>query len=361
MTKPFLRDGKPTNARPPPPLDTGLQKLCQCRLCISSTALSPKFLETREATQGQWLDERTFQRHQREENLLRAVEKAGMDGPQYTALLRKPVESDLIARRRAPHKPPARPVVPPAGNPNSTQRQEIEVGEGALAPVIASGTVVSARNMDRGAGRGGEAVGGGAGDAGARRSERKKAVDDLTTSVEESKTDLQHICSNINSRVLSFYPPRRLVFARQPMIDTPFLRRPLEQLSEINRGQFALHPGDPANAPILALENDLVRWLGDIDAIPSFGNSAIVAQRRDLSDRIFRELDRMDDFKEQEWERQRRGGASTGDARMKADLVLKQDDRNLFQSTLPNMEPRRSVVPPRAALDASTVRAISSI
>ncbi|KIK38450.1 hypothetical protein CY34DRAFT_108662 [Suillus luteus UH-Slu-Lm8-n1] len=98
-----------------------------------------------------------------------------------------------------------------------------------------------------------------------------------------------------------------LKFVGHPTIDGPYVRLDPDDLLAVNSGPQALEPRHPMNQPLLALQNNLTMSMKDALGIETRGVGEIVKEKDALIQRIVRELDRADDLKEKEWERQRKG------------------------------------------------------
>lgn len=67
-----------------------------------------------------------------------------------------------------------------------------------------------------------------------------------------------------------------------------------------------------SNTAFLAYEDYLVSLLSKIDAIESHGDEAVKQARKELVRRVEKELDRLDELKDAEWERQSQRSSATG-------------------------------------------------
>jgi hypothetical protein len=122
-----------------------------------------------------------------------------------------------------------------------------------------------------------------------------------------SITDLDHLRSKIHHHVHSLSLRGPLKFAGYPTIDGPYVRPDEDGLVVINSGPQMLEPRHPSNRSLLAFQNDLIVLLKEARAIETHSVGEIIKEKEALVQRIYRELDRVDDFKEKEWERQRNG------------------------------------------------------
>jgi hypothetical protein len=76
---------------------------------------------------------------------------------------------------------------------------------------------------------------------------------------------------------------------------------------EVNIGLQALEPHHPTNQSLLTFQNNLTMSMKEALEIETHNIGEIMKEKDALIKRIMRELDRIDDFKEKEWERQRKG------------------------------------------------------
>jgi hypothetical protein len=74
-----------------------------------------------------------------------------------------------------------------------------------------------------------------------------------------------------------------------------------------NSGLQPLEPRHPMNQSLLTFQNNLIMSMKEVLEIKTHNVEEIVKEKDALIKRIVRELDRVDDFKEKEWERQRKG------------------------------------------------------
>jgi hypothetical protein len=80
-----------------------------------------------------------------------------------------------------------------------------------------------------------------------------------------------------------------------------------DDLLAVNCGPQALEPRHPMNQPLLTFQNNLTMSMKEALEIKTHNVEEIAKEKDVLIQRIVRELDRADDFKEKEWERQRKG------------------------------------------------------
>ncbi|KAG2739124.1 hypothetical protein P692DRAFT_20823089 [Suillus brevipes Sb2] len=122
-----------------------------------------------------------------------------------------------------------------------------------------------------------------------------------------SIADLDHLRSRINHYVYSLSLKGPLKFAGHPTIDGPYVRLDQDDLLAVNSGLHALDPRHPRNQSLLTFQNNLTMSMKEALEIETHRVGKITEEKDALIKRIVRELDRIDDFKEKEWERQRRG------------------------------------------------------
>ncbi|KAG1877162.1 hypothetical protein C8R48DRAFT_768709 [Suillus tomentosus] len=123
---------------------------------------------------------------------------------------------------------------------------------------------------------------------------------DSSTSV----TDLDHLHSKIHHRVHSLSLKGPLKFARYPTIDGPYVCPDEDDLLAINSGPHMLESRHPTNQLLLAFQNDLIMLMKEAHAIETHSIAEITKEKEFLVQCIYRELNRADDFREKEWERQ---------------------------------------------------------
>jgi hypothetical protein len=97
-----------------------------------------------------------------------------------------------------------------------------------------------------------------------------------------------------------------LQFGGHPTVDGAYVRRDEDTLLDVNSGPHMLEPRDPRNQSLLTFENDLTMLMKEALAIETLSIGDIAEERDAIVQRIIRELDRVDDFKEKEWERQQK-------------------------------------------------------
>jgi hypothetical protein len=122
-----------------------------------------------------------------------------------------------------------------------------------------------------------------------------------------SITDLHHLRSRISHFVYNFSFKGPLKFVGHPTIDGPYVRLDPDDLLAVNSGPQALEPRHLMNQPLLALQNNLTMSMKEALGVETHGVGEIMTEKDALIQRIVRELDRADDLKEKEWERQRKG------------------------------------------------------
>ncbi|KAG1839802.1 hypothetical protein F4604DRAFT_1691074 [Suillus subluteus] len=122
-----------------------------------------------------------------------------------------------------------------------------------------------------------------------------------------SIVDLDHLRSRINRYVYSLSLKGPLKFAGHPTIDGPYVRLDQDDILAVNSGLQALEPRHPINQSLLTFQNNLIMSMKETLEIETHRVGEIAEEKDALIKRIVRELDRIDDFKEKEWERQRRG------------------------------------------------------
>ena len=96
--------------------------------------------------------------------------------------------------------------------------------------------------------------------------------------------NLATLASSLNAQQSAFVPPTSLVF--QPY-----------------NGSTPKLAYSPTNAPFLAHEDFLVGLLTKVDAVQSGGDKFVKTARKDLVHQIERELKRLDELKDGEWEK----------------------------------------------------------
>jgi hypothetical protein len=91
-----------------------------------------------------------------------------------------------------------------------------------------------------------------------------------------------------------------LKFVGYPMIDGPYVCPDEDGLLAINSGLHMLEPHHPMNQSFLAFQNDLIMLMKEACAIEIHSVGEITKEKEVLVQRIYRELDHADDFKEKE-------------------------------------------------------------
>ncbi|TFY82685.1 hypothetical protein EWM64_g1325 [Hericium alpestre] len=133
---------------------------------------------------------------------------------------------------------------------------------------------------------------------------RKPTVDDvnLEPKLEQALRDLEYLQATLLKTIARISPPKdRLVFVQDPAAGKPYARRSEEGLREVNAGPNKLAPRNPMNAYIIAIENELAVLLHTVEGIRCY-DDALATIRRDFIIRVaMRELDRLDQIKEAEW------------------------------------------------------------
>jgi hypothetical protein len=119
-----------------------------------------------------------------------------------------------------------------------------------------------------------------------------------------SITDLDHLRSRINHYVYSLSLKGPLKFTGHPTIDGPYMCLDQDDFLEVNIGLQALEPHHPTNQSLLTFQNNLTMSMKEALEIETHNIGEIMKEKDALIKRIMRELDRIDDFKEKEWERQ---------------------------------------------------------
>jgi hypothetical protein len=241
---PSHRSERAVNAQSSPP-DTPLH-FCQCRECIHECGTALDFAESLDDQLGCWLNATMYNRHRREEVLRRGLEHVNLDGNG------QPIsEVPLLNSSR--------------GLAPSPELNRTSIPAAKATPIIQS--------------------------------------QDPSPSI----TDLDHLRSKIHHHVHSLSLRGPLKFAGYPTIDGPYVRPDEDGLVVINSGPQMLEPRHPSNRSLLAFQNDLIVLLKEARAIETHSVGEIIKEKEALVQRIYRELDRVDDFKEKEWERQRNG------------------------------------------------------
>lgn len=123
---------------------------------------------------------------------------------------------------------------------------------------------------------------------------------------DDASRSLKHVRDQYTQCTLSFSLHGDLSFVNSPSKSGPYDHH--SATSGINSGLHALTIQHPLNRAFLQQEGTLLSLLQQLDAIASHGSEDIQKRRRTLNNKITFEIDRLDRFKHQEWEKQRRGG-----------------------------------------------------
>lgn len=121
--------------------------------------------------------------------------------------------------------------------------------------------------------------------------------------------DLQHVRDQFVQANLAYSAHGRLAFVHNPGAAGRYKRQ--EGATGINNGLHALSLRDPMNLAYLRQETTLHELIDQLDAVQSYGQNDLRDQRKGLVNKIKLEIDRLDRFKEDQWEEQRSGQIPT--------------------------------------------------
>jgi hypothetical protein len=248
MDQVSLIDKSPAVNAQPSPHDTSPLHICQCRQCVCEQEMDSNFPESHDVRPGCWLNATMYYRHKREETLLRELDHANLDKNG------QPIDEVLL--QNSPHGLASPVELTLTGNHVTTADTKAIIRDQSQHPSIA---------------------------------------------------DLDHLRSRINRYVYSLSLKGPLKFAGHPTIDGPYIRLDHDDLLAVNSGLHALDPRHPLNQSLLAFQNNLTMSMKEALEIETHRVGKITEEKDALIKRIVRELDRIDDFKEKEWERQRKG------------------------------------------------------
>lgn len=129
---------------------------------------------------------------------------------------------------------------------------------------------------------------------------------ELDKRYDDAARSLKHVRDQYTQCSLTFSLHRTLSFVNCPSKSGAYHHQ--SATSGINSGPHALTLKHPSNRAFLEQEGILFSLLQQLDDIASYGNEDIQKHRRTLNGKITFEINRLDKFKHQEWERQRRDG-----------------------------------------------------